>query len=79
MSCSVCGSGDDDLRVGVCFDCAAAGDIRLAKRSTFQHWKHGVGSILHGVWWRASMDFRMGWERIWRTGEYAKGREWEDY
>jgi NMD protein affecting ribosome stability and mRNA decay len=69
MSCQVCGSGDDDLRMGVCFDCATEGDIRLAKKSTLQHWAHGVASIFQGVWW----------ERIWRTGEYAPGREWQDY
>lgn len=79
MTCQVCGSGDSDLRMGVCFDCATAGDIRLAKRSTLQHWRHGAYSLFCGVWWRARMDFRMGWERIWRTGEYAPGREWEQY
>jgi hypothetical protein len=42
-------------------------------------WIHGIGSICQGVWWRAGMDFRMGWERIWRSGEYAPGREWQNY
>lgn len=79
MACTVCGCGDDDLRMGVCFDCATDGDIRLAKRSTLQHWRHGVASVFQCVWWRARMDFKMGWERIWRTGEYAPGREWENY
>lgn len=79
MSCQVCGSGDGDTRMGVCFDCATAGDIRLAKRSTIQHWLHGIGSLFQGVWWRARMDFKRGWERLWRTGEYAPGREWQDY
>ena len=79
MKCSVCGHDDDDLRMGVCFDCASAGDIRLAKRTTRQHWRHALGSIRARVWWRARMDFKMGWERIWRTGDYAKGGEWQDY
>lgn len=79
MACSVCGYGDGDTRMGVCFDCATAGDIRLAKKSTLQHWSHGLGSVFHGVWWRARMDFRMGWQRIRRTGEYAPGREWDQY
>ena len=78
LTCIVCGASDD-LRGGVCFDCATDGDIRLAKKSTLQHWAHGVYSCFCGVWWRARMDFRMGWERIWRTGEYAPGREWERY
>lgn len=79
MTCRVCNSKTDDLRGGVCFDCATEGDIRLAKRSTLQHWTHALGAAFHGVWWMAKMDVRMGWERIWRTGEYAPGREWEHY
>lgn len=78
MACRVCGSGDDDLRMGVCFDCATAGDLRLGRRSTLQHWTHGVGSLAQGIWWRARMDFKMGWERLTRSGEYAPGREWAD-
>ena len=37
ITCIVCGARDD-LRMGVCFDCATDGDIRLAKKSTLQHW-----------------------------------------
>lgn len=79
MSCRVCKSPDTDLRGGVCFDCATAGDLRLARRSVMQHWRHGVRALFGGVWWMAKMDFRMGWERWRRTGEYAAGREWENY
>jgi hypothetical protein len=76
MTCSVCGK-EDELRYGVCFDCASTGDIRLGSRSTLQHWWHGVTSLRPGLWWRARMDFKCGWERLTRTGEYAPGREWE--
>lgn len=79
MTCRVCNTNTDDLRGGVCFDCATEGDLRLARRSALQHWLHGLEALLSGVWWMARMDFRMGWERIRRTGEYAPGREWQDY
>lgn len=79
MTCRVCNIDTDDLRGGVCFDCATEGDIRLARRSTLQHWLHGLSALFGGVWWMAKMDFRMGWERVRRSGEYAPGREWQDY
>jgi len=79
MTCRVCGDPTNDLRMGVCFDCATEGDIRLAKRSTIQHWIHGFKALCYRDWVIAKMDFRIGWERIWRTGEYAPGREWQDY
>lgn len=75
MKCIKCGN-DDELRFGVCFDCATEGDLRLGRRTTLQHWRHGIGSLLQGVWWRARIDFRCGWERIRRTGDYAPGRDW---
>jgi hypothetical protein len=78
MTCQVCKSDDTDLRFGVCFDCATEGDLRLGRRSVTQHWIHGVVSVFQGVWWRARMDFKMGWERLTRTGDYAPGREWAD-
>ena len=80
MPCTLCGK-DEDLRFGTCFDCATDGDIRLAKKSTLQHWRHGLYSLCLGpsYWWRARMDFKCGWERIWRTGDYAPGRDWQDY
>jgi len=78
MICKGCGA-DDELRMGYCFECASAGDVRLAKRKTWQHWLKGVSHLLRGYWWNAKTDFKCGWERIWRTGEYAPGREWENY
>lgn len=77
--CRVCKTEQGDLRGGVCFDCATEGDLRLARRSMLQHWAHGLGAIFAGKWWMVRMDFRMGWERIRRSGDYAPGREWENY
>lgn len=79
MPCTVCHSKDTDLRMGVCFDCATDGDIRLAKKSTIEHWLHSIKALSQGAWWIAKLDFKIGWQRIWRTGEYAIGREWENY
>lgn len=76
MTCHVCQGCTDDLRFGVCFDCATEGDIRLGKRSTLSHWLHGIGHTLTGPWWKARTDFKCGWERIRRSGDYAPGREW---
>lgn len=78
MACHVCKSIDSDLRMGVCFDCATEGDLRLWRRSTFQHWLHGIRRAFRLDWLMARIDFKCGWERIWRTGEYAPGREWEE-
>lgn len=77
MTCHVCKRATDDLRMGICFDCATAGDIRLGSRSVAQHIAHGVNSLFCGIWWRVRIDFKCAWERIWRSGEYAPGREWE--
>lgn len=78
MTCRICNADTDDLHAGICFDCATEGDLRLGRRSVIQHWTHGIYSVFCGVWWRARMDFKMGWERLWRTGEYALGGEWQD-
>lgn len=75
--CSNCGVDDGgDTRMGICFDCATEGDLRLGRRSTVNHWLHGVQHALTGPWWKARIDFKCGWERIWRSGDYASGREW---
>jgi hypothetical protein len=77
MICRVCKRDDEDLRMGVCFDCATTGDIRLGSRSVLQHLAHGVSALFRGACWMARMDFKCAWERLRRTGDYAPGREWE--
>ena len=77
MSCSFCGAVTDDVRYGACFDCASAGDQRLGRRTTLQHWTHAIGSLWERKWWRAKIDLKCGWERLTRSGEYAPGGEWE--
>lgn len=69
--CETCGQ-DRELRLGHCFDCAHAGERRAAKRTVVQHLAKGVWQL----WKRrprfASYEFRWAWQRLWRTGDYAK-------
>lgn len=75
MICKGCGR-DDELRLGYCFDCATAGDLRLGRRTVLQHWWHAITKAKS--WWMFKTDIRCGFERMFRRGDYAKGREWEN-
>lgn len=76
--CVVCNEETGDTRYGVCFDCATEGDIRLGSRSVLQHVRHALGALFRGNRWMAWIDFKCAWERLWRIGEYAPGRDWEE-
>jgi hypothetical protein len=78
MKCSYCGK-EEETRLGACWECATEGDIRLAKRGFLEHWFRAAVHLLLGARDLAKLDFKLGWHRIWRTGEYAPGREWENY
>lgn len=74
MICKRCGK-DEDLRFGYCFDCATEGDLRLGRRSILEHWWHAVSKARD--WWTFKTDIKLGFERMFRRGEYAPGGEWE--
>lgn len=77
MSCSVCGSDDTDTRMGVCFDCATAGEARAARRGVLGHIWRGIDAAMHAEWWVARICFRWAWERLTKTGDYAPGGEFD--
>jgi hypothetical protein len=71
--CVACGREDDDLRMGVCFDCADAGEAKAAKRSVLQHAALGISHLRPGHTWKARFDFRWAWQRLTSTGDYRRG------
>lgn len=79
MNCSTCGVEESDLRFGVCFDCASRGEETAARRTVMQHVTRGVWNIRRGCWFFAKYDFLWAWERLTKTGDYAKGGEFSRY
>lgn len=77
MRCAGCGR-DEELRLGFCFDCATAGEERAARRTVLQH----VAKGLRNLWNRnsnACFDFKWAWERLTRTGDYARNGEFAHF
>lgn len=79
MICRGCGL-EEDVRFGVCFDCATSGEARAAKRTVLQHIRKGFGNAMKRKWISSRIDFMWAWERLTRTGDYAPGGTFErDY
>lgn len=70
MICAGCGK-DDELRLGFCFDCATAGEENAARRTVAQHLLKGLKNLCRGND-NARFDFGWAWERLTRTGDYAR-------
>lgn len=82
--CKKCGR-DEETRIGYCFDCASAGDERMAKLTVTQHTKKAVEYLRRSrnkavpqdmrdeFQWRANTHFHWAYERLSRTGAYARG------
>lgn len=69
MGCANC-HRDDELRFGICFDCATAGEARAARRTVPQHLAAMFRNLSRGSR-NAKYDFKWAWERLTRTGDYA--------
>jgi len=78
MICNCCGR-DDDCRMGICFDCATAAEIRASKRSVLQHVGKALGHLRRGDFTFARISLAWAWERLTKTGDYAPGGEFEGY
>lgn len=75
--CVSCGAMDE-TRMGVCWDCACAGEEKAARRSVMQHVFHGLGKVVRGRFdFGTRMDFTWAWERLTKTGDYAPGGEFD--
>lgn len=72
MKCACC-ERDEELRMGVCFDCASAGEERAAKRTVVQHLRRALENLLSGKTGNARFDLQWAWERLTGTGDYARG------
>ena len=75
QTCIACGK-IDELRLGVCFDCASAGEERAARRTVLQH----LGKMIFNIRRRSPnwrYDLAWAWERLTRTGDYKPGGYFE--
>lgn len=73
VMCKCCDKPVDDVRFGVCFDCASTGEERTAKRTVFQHIKKGLLNVRVGNYEYCKYDFLWAWQRLTRTGDYREG------
>jgi hypothetical protein len=73
MTCTVCGTDDDDLRFGVCYDCADRGEREAAHRTVIKHIYKAFINLRHRKWRYAWYDITWAWQRLTKTGDYAKG------
>ena len=80
MRCTTC-KKEDELRFGVCFDCASSGEERAAKRSVIEHIKKGFINLKIGNYVYARYDFTWAYQRLTKTGDYSKDGtfDWEGY
>jgi hypothetical protein len=71
MVCAGC-DNDDELRMGFCFNCASAGEERALRRTVVQHCLRGLRNLRPGHFWKSRIDFSWAWERLTKTGDYAR-------
>jgi hypothetical protein len=62
-----------DLRFGVCWDCADAGERKAAQRTVLQHLRSAVRNIARREWFGVKCDATWAWQRLTRTGYYKPG------
>lgn len=79
MACRKCGR-HEDCRLGYCWDCADAGERKVAQRSVAEHLEAARRNEALGAHDNAAMDRRWAHERATRTGDYApNGRFAREY
>lgn len=71
-NCTRCGK-DDELRLGICFDCADTGESNAASRSVIQHLSKAVRNATQRKWEYAWYDLTWAWQRANRSGDYKAG------
>jgi hypothetical protein len=74
--CSRCGTVEE-LRLGVCFDCAEAGEAHAARRSVAMHLLTAVKNVGRRRLDYSRFDLTWAWQRLTRTGDYASGGTFE--
>lgn len=79
-ACVSCGR-DEELRMGVCWECANDGERTAAARSVFGHIGHAISRMARGRFdFGTKTDLQWAWERLTGTGDYAPGGSFErDY
>lgn len=71
-TCTECGNADD-LRGGICFDCASKAERQAASRTAEQHIQRGLDTLASGDAAVARIYFAWALERLTGTGDYAPG------
>jgi len=83
LICRACGGAQvstNDLRGGVCWDCADAGERRAAMRTVLEHILSASVNVRRRYWFGAKCDITWAWQRLTRTGYYKPGGIFErDY
>ena len=70
--CIFCGR-HEELRMGVCFDCAMSGESKSAKRTVLGHLKQSLKNIKRRRWDYVRYDLTWAFQRLTRSGDYATG------
>lgn len=77
MICKGCGS-NTELRLGFCFVCASKGEQRSAQRTVRQHLRKAMHNARIKRWDYVRYDLSWAWQRLTRTGDYAKRGYFEE-
>ncbi len=70
--CKICNKSND-LRAGVCFDCASTAEHRAATRNVLQHLRKSIDHFKIKQFTDARICFMWALERATNSGDYKKG------
>jgi hypothetical protein len=59
--------------MGVCFECADAGELKAARRTVAQHIAKAARNLRRGRWDFVRHDLTWAWQRLTGTGDYRPG------
>ena len=69
--CRIC-NNQEELQLGICFDCAFQGEERAARRTVFQHLRKAFFNLRHSYFQYVRFDLTWAWQRLTRAGDYTK-------
>lgn len=78
MTCRYClRDSGNDIRMGCCFQCANAGELRAARRTVLQHLRQAVHNLSNLRFEDAWFEVVWAWQRVTLTGDYKRGGYFE--
>lgn len=73
LRCQRCGA-IDELRMGVCFDCASRCEKRRAMEPWYSHLLRAFRHLLkRRCWWKARLDLKWAKQSLTQTGDFKPG------